>query len=177
MVQRTARYLGLDDLPFTSREPLTIYTHRGLFFLKGISAVATLCLCAAALMLFAQASPPWVKWLSVLGPLTLTCLGIGTLLGKAWTGQPALRWQAKEGHRLSPPQDESPAGWGVLLPLLAGWGVTLRLVLLISIPIAAVIAIVAVVVIYLGPLGVAAILTGGAGGSYGFKRVVRAASR
>jgi hypothetical protein len=57
-----------------------------------------------------------------------------------------------------PPKDEPPAGWGVLLALLAGWGITGRLALLISIPIA---AIVVVVVIYLGPIGVGALLTGG----------------
>jgi hypothetical protein len=47
-----------------------------------------------------------------------------------------------------PPKDEPPAGWGVLLALLAGWGITGRLALLISIPIAAIVVVVVVVVIY-----------------------------
>ena len=69
------------------------------------------------------------------------------------------------------PKDEPPAGWGVLLALLAGWGITLRLVLLIGIPIAAVVAIVALVVIYLGAVGVGALVTLGSGG-YGTTRLL-----
>jgi hypothetical protein len=69
------------------------------------------------------------------------------------------------------PKNEPPAGWGVLLAILAGWGITLRLVLLLCIPIAAVVFIVALVVIYLGALGVGALLTLG-GGGYGTKRLV-----
>jgi hypothetical protein len=46
----------------------------------------------------------------------------------------------------------------------------LRLWLLLSILLAAVVAIVALVVIYLGPIGATAVLTGGAGGGYGIKR-------
>jgi hypothetical protein len=69
------------------------------------------------------------------------------------------------------PKNEPPAGWGVLLAILAGWGITLRLVLLLCIPIAAVVFIVALVVIYLGALGVGALLTLG-GGGYGTKRLL-----
>lgn len=68
------------------------------------------------------------------------------------------------------PKDEPPAGWGVLLALLAGWGITLRLVLLICIPIAAVVTIIALIVIHLGPVGAGALLTGSAGSGYGIKR-------
>jgi hypothetical protein len=71
------------------------------------------------------------------------------------------------GHR--EPENEPPAGWGILLALLAGWGITLRLVLLICVPIAAVVMIVALVVIYLGAVGVGALVTLG-GGGYGTKR-------
>jgi hypothetical protein len=68
------------------------------------------------------------------------------------------------------PKYEPPTGWAVLLAILAGWPITLRLGLLLSILLAAVIAIVALVVIYLGPFGATAVLTGGAGGGYGVKR-------
>jgi hypothetical protein len=67
------------------------------------------------------------------------------------------------------PKNEPPAGWGILLALLAGWGTTLRLVLLIGVPIVAVVAVVAIVVIYLGPVGVGALVTLG-GGGYGTTR-------
>jgi hypothetical protein len=60
----------------------------------------------------------------------------------------------------------------VLLAILAGWGITLRLGLLLCILLAAAVVIVALVVIYLGPLGATAVLTGGAGGGYGIKRVL-----
>lgn len=70
------------------------------------------------------------------------------------------------------PKNEPPTGWAVLLALLAGWGVTLRLGLLLSILLAAVVAIVALVVIYLGPIGATAVLTGGTGGGYVVKRFI-----
>lgn len=68
------------------------------------------------------------------------------------------------------PRDEPPAGWAVLLAILAGWGLTLRLVLLICVPIAAVVAIVALVAIYLGAVGVGALLT--LGGGCGIERIL-----
>jgi hypothetical protein len=68
------------------------------------------------------------------------------------------------------PKNEPPTGWAVLLAILAGWPITLRLGLLLSILLAAIVGIVALVVIYLGPLGATAALTGGAGGGYGIKR-------
>lgn len=67
------------------------------------------------------------------------------------------------------PKNEPPAGWGVLLALLAGWGITLRLVLLICVPIAAFVAVVALVVIHLGTVDVGVLITLGSGG-YGTKR-------
>lgn len=62
------------------------------------------------------------------------------------------------------PEDEPPAGWAVLLALLADWGIALRLVLLIGVPITAAVVIVALLVIHLGPVGVGALLTLGGGG-------------
>jgi len=59
-----------------------------------------------------------------------------------------------------------------LLALLKDWGSTLRLALLLCIPMAMIVVIVALVVIYLGPLGATAVVTGGAGGGYGVKRLV-----
>jgi hypothetical protein len=69
-----------------------------------------------------------------------------------------------------PPKDERPTGWEVLLALVEDWGTVLRLVLLLCVPIVAVVAIVALVAIYLGPIGVGALLTGGAGGGLGIKQ-------
>jgi hypothetical protein len=68
------------------------------------------------------------------------------------------------------PKNEASTGWAVLLAILAGWPITLRLGLLLSILLAAVVAIVALVVIYLGPISATAVITGGAGGGYGVKR-------
>lgn len=87
--------------------------------------------------------------------------------------KPALGKRTMTDSTVGPcsPKDEPPAGWAVLLALLAGWGITLRLVLLICVPVAAVVAIVALIVIYLGAVGVGALLTLG-GGGYGTKRLL-----
>jgi len=74
-----------------------------------------------------------------------------------------------EGPRAA--KNEPPTSWGILLTILAGWPITLRLGLLLSIALAAVVGIVALIVIYLGPIGATAVLTGGAGGCYGVKRL------
>lgn len=68
------------------------------------------------------------------------------------------------------PKHERPTRWDILLAILAGWPTTLRLALLLSIVLTAIVSIVALVVIYLGPIGATAMLAGGTGGSYGIKR-------